>query len=79
MLILESSRERSWLATQPLGQSIKGAIPFMIQGTTSSPVFVPDVAGAVSSGLVSSLQQRHQQSGQRGLGGILGGILGKKK
>jgi AsmA protein len=34
-------------ALSTLGQS-KGAIPFLIQGTTSNPVFVPDVAGAVT-------------------------------
>jgi AsmA protein len=65
-----------------LGQTAKGPIPFMIQGTTSSPVFVPDVAGMVGSGLFTSLQQQtgqRQQPGQQGLGGILGGLLEKKK
>jgi AsmA protein len=62
-----------------LGQSAKGTIPFMIQGTTSSPVFVPDVAGIVSSGIVTSFQPQQQQPGQQGLSGILGGLLGKKK
>ncbi|HTC94421.1 MAG TPA: AsmA family protein [Terriglobales bacterium] len=61
-----------------LGQSAKGTIPFMIQGTTSSPVFVPDVAGMVSGGMLTSLQPQ-QQPGQQGLGGMLGGLLGKKK
>jgi AsmA protein len=61
-----------------LGQNAKGTIPFMVQGTTSSPVFVPDVAGMVSSSLVSSLQPQ-QQAGQQGLSGMLGGLLGKKK
>jgi AsmA protein len=60
-----------------LGQNAKGTIPFMIQGTTSSPVFVPDVAGIVSSGLLTSLQPQ-QQAGQQGLSGMLGGLLGKK-
>jgi AsmA protein len=60
-----------------LGQNAKGTIPFMIQGTTSSPVFVPDVAGIVSSGLLTSLQPQ-QQVGQQGLSGMLGGLLGKK-
>jgi AsmA protein len=62
-----------------LGQNAKGTIPFMIQGTTSSPVFVPDVAGMVSSGLVPSLQPQQQQTGQKGLSDMLGGLLGKKK
>jgi AsmA protein len=60
------------------GNSGKGAIPFMIQGTTSSPVFVPDVGSMVSSGLVTSLQPKQQLS-QQGLGGLVGGLLGKKK
>ncbi|MGZ4856541.1 MAG: AsmA family protein [Candidatus Angelobacter sp.] len=62
-----------------LGQSAKGTIPFMIQGTTSSPVFVPDVGGMVSSGIVTSLQPQQQKPGQQGLSGILGGLLEKKK
>ena len=61
-----------------LGQNTKGTIPFMIQGTTSSPVFVPDVAGMVSSSLVTPLQPQ-QQPGQQGLSGMLGGLLGKRK
>jgi AsmA protein len=62
-----------------LGQNAKGTIPFMIQGTTSSPVFVPDVAGMVSSSLVNSLQPQQHQPGQQGLSGILGALLGKEK
>ncbi len=60
------------------GDSGKGTIPFMIQGTTSSPVFVPDVGSMVSSGLVTSLQPKQQLS-QQDLGGLAGGLLGKKK
>jgi AsmA protein len=62
-----------------LGQNAKGSVPFMIQGTTSSPVFVPDVAGMVSGGLLSSLPSQQKQTGQQGLSGILGGLLEKKK
>lgn len=54
-----------------------GTIPFMIQGTTSQPIFVPDVTGAVTGGLGNSLQG--QQPGSQNLGDILGGVLGKKK
>jgi AsmA protein len=64
-----------------LGQANKGSIPFMIQGTTASPIFVPDVAGMASgmgSGLLTSLKQP-QQSGQPAVSDILGGLLGKKK
>lgn len=64
-----------------LGQNATGTIPFMIQGTTASPVFVPDVAGMVSSGvgsgLLTSLKQPQQPS--QDVSGILGGLLGKKK
>lgn len=53
-----------------------GSIPFMIQGTTSQPVFVPDVKGAVTSGLTNALQQKTKQ---QGVGDLLQGIFGKKK
>lgn len=65
-----------------LGQSAKGGIPFMIQGTTSAPIFVPDVASMVSSGLgsgmLNSLKQPQQPS-QQGVSDMLGGLLGKKQ
>jgi AsmA protein len=65
-----------------LGQNATGTIPFMIQGTTALPVFLPDVAGMVSSGaaggLLTSLKQP-QQPAQQGVSGMLGGLLGKKK
>lgn len=60
-----------------LGGRSGGAIPFMIQGTTSQPVFLPDVAGAVSGAIQNPLQQQQQQ--QNGLGGMLQGILGGRK
>lgn len=59
-----------------LGGGAGGAIPFMIQGTTSHPVFLPDVAGAVSGALANPLQQQQQQNP---LGNMLQGILGGKK
>ena len=62
-----------------LGQNAKGTIPFMIQGTTSSPVFVPDVAGMVSSGLATSLQPQLQKRNPQDLSGMLSGLLGKKQ
>jgi AsmA protein len=52
-----------------------GSIPFMIQGTTSQPVFVPDVAGMVKGEIPGLLQQQQQN----GIGGMLQGILGGKK
>ncbi|MBZ5521254.1 MAG: hypothetical protein LAP21_03250 [Acidobacteriia bacterium] len=44
--------------------------------------FVPDVAGMVSGGLLSSLQPKGKQPGQQkqqGFGDILGGLLDRKK
>jgi AsmA protein len=57
------------------------AIPFLIEGTTSDPRFRPNLAGA-KAGLKNALLggDGQQQNGQQqGLGGILGGLLKKKK
>ena len=59
-------------------------IPFLIQGTTSNPQFVPDVAGVVGNVLrsrIGGLNNRTDSSGQSDdvISGILGGLLGKKK
>jgi AsmA protein len=59
-------------AISTLGQS-KGEIPFLIQGTTASPVFVPDVAGALTNTAKAPVQS------VEGIGGALGGLFGKKK
>jgi len=64
------------------GKSGGGSIPFMIQGTTEKPVFVPDVAGAVTGGLTRGLQQSlpgQTKTNQPGVGDVLNGIFGKKK
>lgn len=58
------------------GASSGGGIPFMIQGTTSQPVFLPDVAGALKGAVSNPLQQQQQQNP---LGNMLQGILGGKK
>lgn len=55
-----------------LGQS-KGAIPFLIKGTTSNPVFIPDVRGALGDTVAAP------QQGAEGVGGLLKGLFGKKK
>ncbi len=52
-----------------LGRS-QGSLPFLIQGTTSAPIFVPDVAGAMTNTVTAPAE---------GVGGILGGLFGKKK
>ena len=55
-----------------LGQA-KGEIPFMIQGTTQNPIFLPDVAGMMGNTLKAPVQ------GTQGIGNVLGGLFGKKK
>lgn len=59
-------------ALSTLGQS-KGEIPFLVQGTTSNPVFLPDVAGAITNTAKAPVQT------VGGVGNVLGGIFGKKK
>ena len=51
------------------GQS-KGQLPFLIQGTTNNPVFLPDVANAVGQSVTAPA---------KGVGGLLGGFFGQKK
>ncbi len=53
-----------------LGGKTQGNLPFLVQGTTSAPVFVPDVAGTVTQTVGAPAE---------GVGGILGGIFGTKK
>jgi AsmA protein len=57
-----------------------GGIPFRIQGTTSSPVFVPDVAG-IASGLAGQTTTGDKPAipGGKSLGEALGGLLGRSK
>jgi AsmA protein len=58
------------------GSSQSNGIPFLIKGTTSNPVFLPalgNLAGTALQNLPGASQ------GQQGLGGLLGGILNKKK
>ena len=65
--------------TQAVGMSGNNAtIPFHITGTTSSPVFTPDVAGAVG-GLLSGAKGQQQQNNPGNLLNNLGGLFGKKK
>jgi AsmA protein len=60
-----------------LGAGAKGnGIPFLIQGTTSNPVFLPDVRGMVG-GLAKGLPNTPPT--QQDIGGVIQGLLGKKK
>ena len=66
--------------TQAVGMSGKNAtIPFHITGTTSSPVFTPDVAGAVGGLLSGAKGQQPNQQNPGNLINNLGGLFGKKK
>ena len=66
------------------GSSGEASIPFLIQGTTSDPVFVPDVAGLAREFLRSQAASGGpattgtQQSGENPLGD-LGGLFKRKK
>jgi AsmA protein len=64
-----------------LGSAEEG-IPFLVQGTSSAPVFVPDLGAALARGKMGSpLANPNDPNAQqqKGLGGLLNGILGKKK
>jgi hypothetical protein len=82
----------SQVASLPLGGGGKGnsggGIPFRITGTTSNPVFVPDVAGMAGGlakgGVGTALGGGKALGGAAGgaaggATGALGGLLGKKK
>jgi AsmA protein len=59
----------------------KGGIPFAIEGTTSSPKFIPDVGGVVGGLAKGELGNvaKGQVPGANNLTNSLGGILGKKQ
>jgi AsmA protein len=61
-----------------LGSKGTGSIPFLIQGTTSNPVFVPDVKGMVG-GQLKGLMQGNQTGDQNNPVGAITGLFGKKK
>ena len=55
-------------------------IPFVIQGTTANPTFLPAIGGLGNTfKSLASPQQGQGQSPAQGLGGLLGNILNKKK
>jgi AsmA protein len=63
-----------------LGGKGSGNIPFMIQGTTSDPKFMPDVKGMVGSQLKGLLGGQTQGTqGQKNPLSGLSGLFGKKK
>lgn len=72
--------------SNPLAQLVKlpmfgqngAGLPFHVEGTTSRPVIVPDVKG-IAGNILQRLAGSSKQQKQSGIGGILGGLLGKKK
>ena len=60
-----------------LGGKAQKGIPFKVEGTTSSPVFLPDVGGA-AGGLAKGAVAAPRDVG-KAAEGVLGGVLGKKK
>lgn len=68
------------MLTSALGAKTGGAlkaIPIHVTGTTSKPVFIPDVGSAVAQQLIPSNSNAQQQNNP--VGGLLGGLFGKKK
>jgi AsmA protein len=61
--------------TQMAGGSKNSGVPFMIQGTTSDPKFVPDVKGMLGSQLKSAIPTGNAGDAVKGLSGL----FGKKK
>jgi hypothetical protein len=54
-------------------------IPFLIQGTTSNPTFIPDVRGIVGSQFGNPLRARFPAANAGSPVGSLTGMPGKKK
>ncbi|HXB22758.1 MAG TPA: AsmA family protein [Candidatus Solibacter sp.] len=59
------------------GSPQNNGIPFLIKGTTSNPMFLPALGG-LAGGALQNLQGGNQGQ-QQDLGGLLGGLLNKKK
>jgi len=66
------------LASIASGGKDKG-LPFLIKGTTSNPTFLPDIGNSLKSGLKDALLGDQGDDQKKGLGGLLGGFLKKKK
>ena len=67
--------------TQMAGLGSKGgSVPFMIEGTTSDPKFVPDVKGMAGSAVEQAISGKLPGAGQgNNPADALGGLFGKKK
>jgi outer membrane lipoprotein SlyB len=59
-----------------------GGIPFLIQGTTSNPVFIPDTSAIAKSVIENRLGNAlggSKGNSQGGAAGVIGGLLGKRR
>ena len=61
------------------GGKSQHAIPFKILGTTSNPVFIPDVGAMAESALKGATGAGGNQNPASTIEGVIGGLLGKKK
>ncbi len=63
------------------GNGSKGGIPFKITGTTSNPVFLPDLSGAAGNMVkgIGSDTSGTAGSAASAATGVIGGLFGKKK
>ncbi len=61
------------------GKGSGNGIPFMIQGTTSNPQVIPDVAGMATSAIKGGVVPGAKGSTASAATGLVGGLLGKKK
>jgi hypothetical protein len=59
-----------------LGGAAGRNIPFLIQGTTAEPRFLPDAQGMVRSGVSNFLSPPQGENEEKGLGDVFGEILG---
>ncbi|HEV2385778.1 MAG TPA: AsmA family protein [Candidatus Acidoferrales bacterium] len=58
-----------------------GGLPFRVEGTTAHPKIVPEIGGLAKGVAGEAIQQltNPQQGTSGGIGGLLGGLFGKKK
>jgi len=77
-MIADLQSDRSEARTTRTGRGgDREGVPFMIQGTTSNPKFVPDVGNIATNAATGAIQKSvSEKTGGRT---ALGGVLGKKK
>jgi AsmA protein len=70
-MVADLQTERGEARAQKTSRAAGGGVPFMIQGTTADPKFVPDVGSMAGNAAKGALQKT--------VSGKTGGILGKRK